>query len=165
MQSLVPKTNVLSIRPQGRATSCCSHCSSHNPGAPRMQWGPVLHCSCAFLRFCRWPVGLMDKASAPGAGDSRFESWAGQLVLHCFLLCLRWSVDAHKLCRDPGSNRGPSDLRSDALPTELSRLSRWGDRLVIPSAPCRHIVIIQHMSQATRMSMPPTAETHHHVPA
>ena len=24
-------------------------------------------------------------------------------------------------CRDPGSNRGPSDLRSDALPTELSR--------------------------------------------
>ena len=27
----------------------------------------------------RWPVGLMDKASASGAGDSRFESWAG----HC----------------------------------------------------------------------------------
>lgn len=26
------------------------------------------------------PVGLMDKASASGAGDSRFESWAG----HCF---------------------------------------------------------------------------------
>jgi hypothetical protein len=26
------------------------------------------------------------------------------------------------ICRDPGSNRGPSDLRSDALPTELSRL-------------------------------------------
>ena len=27
--------------------------------------------------FANWPVGLMDKASAPGAGDSRFESWAG----------------------------------------------------------------------------------------
>ena len=26
----------------------------------------------------KWPVGLMDKASASGAGDSRFESWAGQ---------------------------------------------------------------------------------------
>ena len=26
------------------------------------------------------------------------------------------------LCRDPGSNGGPSDLQSDALPTELSRL-------------------------------------------
>ena len=25
-------------------------------------------------------------------------------------------------CRDPGSNQGPSDLQSDALPTELSRL-------------------------------------------
>ena len=25
-------------------------------------------------------------------------------------------------CQDPGSNRGPSDLQSDALPTELSRL-------------------------------------------
>ena len=24
-----------------------------------------------------WPVGLMDEASASGAGDSRFESWAG----------------------------------------------------------------------------------------
>ena len=31
-------------------------------------------------------------------------------------------------CRDPGSNRGPSDLRSDALPTELSRL----DQVVTP---------------------------------
>ena len=28
-----------------------------------------------------WPVGLMDKASASGAGDSRFESWAGQACL------------------------------------------------------------------------------------
>ena len=27
-----------------------------------------------------------------------------------------------KTCRDPGSNRGPPDLQSDALPTELSRL-------------------------------------------
>ena len=27
-------------------------------------------------------------------------------------------------CRDPGSNWGPPDLQSDALPTELSRLKR-----------------------------------------
>ena len=26
------------------------------------------------------PVGLMDKASASGAGDSRFESWAGHAI-------------------------------------------------------------------------------------
>ena len=29
--------------------------------------------------FIEWPVGLMDKASASGAGDSRFESWAGHI--------------------------------------------------------------------------------------
>ena len=30
-------------------------------------------------KICGRPVGLMDKASASGAGDSRFESWAGQI--------------------------------------------------------------------------------------
>ena len=29
-----------------------------------------------------------------------------------------------KTCRDPGSNQGPSDLQSNALPTELSRRMR-----------------------------------------
>ena len=29
-----------------------------------------------------------------------------------------------KQCRDPGLNQGPSDLQSDALPTELSRLAK-----------------------------------------
>ncbi len=31
-----------------------------------------------------------------------------------------------KSCRDPGSNRGPLDLQSNALPTELSRQRRQG---------------------------------------
>ena len=31
----------------------------------------------AVWHFIKWPVGPMDKASASGAGDSRFESWAG----------------------------------------------------------------------------------------
>ena len=40
---------------------------------------------------------------------------------------VHWEGDSEKLrsarkkCRDPGSSRGPSDLQSDALPTELSR--------------------------------------------
>ncbi len=34
---------------------------------------------------------------------------------HCLL-------EKMKRCRDPGSNRGPLDLQSNALPTELSRL-------------------------------------------
>ena len=36
---------------------------------PNVHMGPL----CSSHR----PVGLMDKASASGAGDSRFESWAG----------------------------------------------------------------------------------------
>ena len=32
------------------------------------------------------------------------------------------SKNYQKQCRDPGSNRGPLDLQSNALPTELSRL-------------------------------------------
>ena len=28
----------------------------------------------------KWSVGLMDKASASGAGDSRFESWADHML-------------------------------------------------------------------------------------
>jgi hypothetical protein len=37
-----------------------------------------------------------------------------------------------KICRDPGSNRGPLDLQSNALPTELSRrVHRWSDRTFV----------------------------------
>lgn len=37
----------------------------------------------------KWPVGLMDKASASGAGDSRFESWAGHIFMN--LTLFMWS--------------------------------------------------------------------------
>jgi hypothetical protein len=33
-----------------------------------------------------------------------------------------YGTEPSKNCRDPGSNRGPLDLQSNALPTELSRL-------------------------------------------
>lgn len=49
-----------------------SSCEDLAPARP-IQMKP----SCAFFK---WPVGLMDKASASGAGDSRFESWAGHLA-------------------------------------------------------------------------------------
>ena len=39
-----------------------------------------------------------------------------------------------KWCRDPGSNRGPPDLQSDALPTELSRLCKLNDTETISIA-------------------------------
>ena len=60
-----------------------------------------LHASCE--PFPHGPVGLMDKASASGAGDSRFESWAGQNFggLHGLSQALvreRQST-LHELCR------------------------------------------------------------------
>ena len=42
-------------------------------GAPTLMGGDLPFCLC----IGRGPVGLMDKASASGVGDSRFESWAG----------------------------------------------------------------------------------------
>ena len=43
-------------------------------------------------RLNRWPVGLMDKASAPGAGDSRFESWAGHSLLCNQKPCIKFNT-------------------------------------------------------------------------
>ena len=36
-------------------------------------------------------------------------------------MCPTLPIKQFQKCRDPGSNRGPSDLQSDALQTELSR--------------------------------------------
>ena len=47
-----------------RHPSCCRHCATRVDHFLSRGTGP------------KWPVGLMDKASASGAGDSRFESWA-----------------------------------------------------------------------------------------
>ena len=50
-----------------------------------------------YLHRANRPVGLMDKASASGAGDSRFESWAGHAALppgrHVALVSLSASLD------------------------------------------------------------------------
>ena len=43
----------------------------------------------------------------------------------CIPFVYQLFAPANHKCRDPGSNRGPSDLQSDALPTEPSRL-HWG---------------------------------------
>ena len=57
-------------------------------------------------------------------------------VSTCYVHFAQLSLHAHKVakdlyaqktksktCRDPGSNRGPLDLQSNALPSELSRLN------------------------------------------
>ena len=39
-----------------------------------------------------------------------------------FVITLAWGYTRNSEIRECGSNRGPSDLQSDTLPTELSRL-------------------------------------------
>ena len=50
-----------------------------------------------------------------------------------------------KKCRDPGSNRGPLDLQSNALPTELSRL---------PLSAARKTALLQIVSRVVHGGLP-----------
>ena len=80
-----------------------------------------------YVPISQWPVGLMDKASASGAGDSRFESWAGHL-LHC--RCLRACTSCvSPVCRlcvahvSPVCVRGPP---SGCLAPSMGRIvDKW----------------------------------------
>ena len=76
----------------------------------------------------------MEKPGAPrrsaivAAPRRTIRSQVSHLVICVYIndIC-RASAPSHQLaqsflCRDPGSNQGPSDLQSDALPAELSRL-------------------------------------------
>ena len=55
-----------------------------------------------------WPVGLMDKASASGAGDSRLESWAGHAIPRqvCQTPCRRFFEYVDRPCRRRGDILG-----------------------------------------------------------
>ena len=80
---------------------------------------------------------------------------------HC--QSLRFHPTASK-CRDPGSNRGPSDLRSDALPTELSRLSISGEHSTAVTGcithKCDHIFLFRHLDSHTNTHIHPYTQTH-----
>ena len=81
---------------------------------------------------------------APGSipGFSSFDHFAEIVGRHCiearrlfFVLRSLTKVSGSilgtlKICRDPGLNQGPSDLQSDALPTELSRLCILSSRFL-----------------------------------
>ena len=58
--------------------------------------------------------------------DSQGEIRSLEEIIHQYLEQNEAFMLSHPsiklLCRDPGSNRGPLDLQSNALPTELSRL-------------------------------------------
>ena len=66
-----------------------------------------------------------------------------------------------KICRDPGSNQGPSDLRSDAFPNELSRLqSAWPTSLLLLRARRSHSIPVWYNAgfPLQLYSMPPRSE-------
>ena len=54
---------------------------------------------------CVWPVGPMDKASASGAGDSRFESWVGQCI---YIATARQKLPGQQPTPRPGIEPGSS---------------------------------------------------------
>ena len=53
-----------------------------------------------------WPVGLMDKASASGAGDSRLESWAGHFLEQCRMS----APHPCQICQNSTSTNGHAEL-------------------------------------------------------
>ena len=56
--------------------------------------------------------------------SSKQEIVSSNLAGAYFFIYKMFLAGVEKKCRDPGSNRGPLDLQSNALPTELSRLLR-----------------------------------------
>ena len=91
---------------------------------------PGRHKRC--MRQHQWAHGALAGCLCP---KWQMRSAAGQAALDTLAprrhrpraSCARTAGRAHhaseaQFCRDPGSSRGPSDLQSDALPTELSRL-------------------------------------------
>ncbi len=75
---------------------------------------------------CKRPVGLMDEASAPGAGDSRFESWAGHARerVNAAGSRHRGTQLAPKRCPHQGSNLGCRG--HDATPKPLDDVDPGG---------------------------------------
>ena len=57
--------------------------------------------------------------------SSKQEIVSSNLAGAYFFIYKMFLAGVEKKCRDPGSNRGPLDLQSNALPTELSRLDIW----------------------------------------
>ena len=70
-----------------------------------------------------WPVGLMDKASASGAGDSRFESWAGHFLF--WRAC--WGLPHCEKTPSRARLLGAFPLRKDTI----ASLRTWAHGVVV----------------------------------
>ena len=110
----------------------------------------------ANVGICCWqqfqgPVGLMDKASASGAGDSRFESWAGQNW--CGLLPV---MSGPRLMA--GSNLSTTKALSKCNPE--ARLAQSAERkalnlVVVGSSPTVGVLLLYSASERVWMGVVP----------
>lgn len=54
-------------------------------------------------------------------GDCLERETGVEPATYTLAMCRSSQLNYSRICRDPGSNWGPSVLQTDALPTELSR--------------------------------------------
>ena len=131
LQSAPGRTRACNIWFRRPTPSPLGHMASRQAAAAKNDIAFAEHCACSGnmvraeyahqKRSRKRPVCLMDKAPVTGARDFRFEFWAGQLVLRFVIGSAQANRSTKNACRGRGSNRGPSDIQSDALPAELSR--------------------------------------------
>jgi hypothetical protein len=82
-------------------------------------------------QFRRWPSAgtkLATSCEEELTSDTYNSMGANQELQQIRASDTTYKLHARK-CRDPGANRGPSDLRPDAFPTELSRLMPLDGRM------------------------------------
>ena len=80
--------------------------------------------STMWIKIFAWHFRMVNKG-AEGARWCELPQTGTELLVLCVMVrAIRYTSLIHRkgFCRDPGMNRGPLDLQSDALPTELSRL-------------------------------------------
>ena len=105
------------------------------PTPPPARRSPAGACGLTLAR------GGANKRKEPQRGEQRSWrscDWSDARHVEGFGVRMRKGDDRcedlwhQKYCRDPGLNRGPSDLQSDALPTELSRRQQIPEQ-ILPS--------------------------------
>ncbi len=130
-RSLDSESRVLTVTPQGLlhgARHILSMALQSAKTQPSFVFGPrsyfVIISQVEVLRVCCFGSTLRSSAAFIFFSCTAvfFRARQNTWDTACSIKILKINIHLEgKACRDPGSNRGPSDLQSDAIPTELSR--------------------------------------------